>query len=1353
MLTLLENRVSVAAAGFSFIDAALLGILSCIEHVRTIRPSTIICLFLLLSCLFDAVKCRTLWLLNISSPLATVFTTNLTLKLVIFVLEIQDKRKSLLAAWERLSPEATSGIVGRGFFWWLNGLLLRGFKTSLSPSALYDIDEELQSGLLLRRLEADWQLRTKAGLRKYSLLCSMLHCTRVSLFLGVLPRLLLIGFKFCQPFLIHRIINYVDGDRGPDTDLVKYRLIAATGFVYISTALSKGFYEYKLCRFIVIVRGTLTAFVLHRNLHPEGATPAGPIGLTLANTDVDTICRSFQSIHEIWANPIEIAVAVWLLQRQLGLGCLGPAITLVVCLLGTIRLSKYMAPAQKSWNVSVQQRIAATSTVISLMKETKILALESIWFQNIQKLRLDELAVSKHFRTLITATNIFVTGNAPSMLGPVVTFGISILASRVGSETELSVAVVFTSLSIMGLLMEPLSYLVSAIPSLISCLGSFGRIQAFVSKEDTAPKSPKRAGKLKDTNTSAAAGSSVEMTGILKDACTVMKYSAVATNASFSFSHRTPPILHSINLCIVPSTMTAVVGKVGSGKTSLLRGLLGELHTTGHLETLAEGAAYCAQSIWLINSSIEANIVVGSTHQDDWYETVIRACALEADLEMLPLGDQTIVGSRGQSLSGGQRQRVALARAIYSRKRVLVIDDALSGLDTTTQAEIWHRVFGPAGLARQYELTVIISTHLMSHLEDFDQIIVLGDDGRVSVQGTFLEVKKSPYVQSLSFTEASLPDANIIHGNAKVASRETGHMKPCGEAKSYETSIGKSGDTSLYWYYLKPIGWVFGVTSLVLAVLDTFCQVFPQVWLKFWTENKFGDGQANVALYFGIFATVSILGLGVIGVHIWFMFVKIIPRSSLELHSILLRTVMGAPLSFFAASDTGSLINRFSQDLSLVDRDLPIALFTTSSGVLGCLAEAILIILGAKYLAVLIPFALGVLYCLQAFYLRTSRQLRQLHLQSQAPLNSHFLEMSEGITTIKAFRWRAYFLQESQIILDKSQQPYYLLLCIQRWLALVLDLFVSVTAILLVTFVVLIPSMTNTATVAIALYNVLGFSQSLASIITSWTDLETSLGAVSRLRNFQEKFPPELPSVTPRDPPAGWPSRGQICINEVSASYSRGTELVLRNCSIAISPGQKVAICGRTGSGKSSLLLAILGLINLESGSVTIDGINISQVPTSVLRSRIISIPQNPVLFPGTLRSNLAPASQLGEIVDTNKIIDSLKMVGLWDVIHLHGGLDVDVDDLQLSQGQRQLLSFARAIVCKETSKILILDEANSSVDQKLENEMARIIEEEFALHTMVFITHRLQALRGLHSVVKLDEGRVVSQVRVETRY
>ncbi|KAJ0166590.1 Multidrug resistance-associated protein 1 [Colletotrichum tanaceti] len=263
----------------------------------------------------------------------------------------------------------------------------------------------------------------------------------------------------------------------------------------------------------------------------------------------------------------------------------------------------------------------------------------------------------------------------------------------------------------------------------------------------------------------------------------------------------------------------------------------------GHLQTFADGAAYCAQSTWLNSSSIEKNILAGSTRQDDWYETVVRACALEADLALLPSGDQTIVGSRGRSLSGGQRQRVArfptrpadrgfeaLARAIYSRKRVLVVDDALSGLDPATQEEVWQRVFGPAGLVRQHEMTVIVATHQMKHLEDFDQIVVLGDDGRVSVQGGFLDVKNSPYLQSLScMEEANLPYAKSTHIHTKAFPAEEEHAKPCHQVnREHETSLGRYGDTSLYWYYLKPIGWVFGVTSFVLGLLDTFCQTFPR---------------------------------------------------------------------------------------------------------------------------------------------------------------------------------------------------------------------------------------------------------------------------------------------------------------------------------------------------------------------------------------------------------------------------------------------------------------------------------------------------------------------------------------------
>ncbi|KAJ0381888.1 hypothetical protein COL922a_013657 [Colletotrichum nupharicola] len=371
--------------------------------------------------------------------------------------------------------------------------------------------------------------------------------------------------------------------------------------------------------------------------------------------------------------------------------------------------------------------------------------------------------------------------------------------------------------------------------------------------------------------------------------------------------------------------------------------------------------------------------------------------------------------------------------------------------------------------------------------------------------------------------------------------------------------------------------------------------------------------------------------------------------------------------------------------------------------------------IGAKYLAAVIP-------------------MRFLDLQAQAPLLTKLVETIDGISTIRAFGWQGAYRDSSLHLLDQSQRPYYLLFCIQRWLTLVLDILVGAIAVLLVSLAMTIPESASTGAIAIALYN---------------TELETLLGAISRLRTFESKTPVEpSPSSEEQAPlPPNWPSEGRLEINNITASYSPDTRPVLQDVSLTLQPGDKAAICGRTGSGKSTLTLTIFKLLGLDSGSIAIDGIDISQVPNNVLRRRLIAIPQEPLLFPGTLRRNLFPRTEgLGadEVPSDEAIISALTKVSLWAAISLSGGLDTNVSNLALSKGQKQLLCLARAIVRKHSSKILVLDEATSAVDQETEEMMAKIIGTEFAAYTVVSIVHRPQALRGLHMVVTLQDGKIL---------
>ncbi|OHW90531.1 ABC transporter [Colletotrichum incanum] len=1262
----------------------------------------------------------------------------LSAKLIMFLLEIQEKRQFLFAALRNLSPETTSGIVSRGFFWWLNGLLRLGFKATLSPSLLYAIDGELQSGKLLQKLSKYWD--QKRGKGEHALLHSVCSTTKQAIVLTAIPRFILIGFKFSQPFLINRIIKYVDGDRGSYPKSVGYGLIAATGLVYLGNALSMGFYQHRLFRFITMIRGSLVSLIMSKNLELDvnsAADSSAP--LTLVSTDVRTICKSLEAIHEVWANPIEIGIAIWLLQKQLGLGSIGPAVTIVACAIGTAKLSKLMPKASKIWNGEIQKRITVTSKVLSSIKETKMLGMVDFLQQAIQGLRISELGRAKQYRVLVTYMNML--GNAPQMIGPVITFGIAILAQRINAGLSLSIATVFTSLSIIDLVAEPLAQLISSVPSLVASLGSFERVQAFL-EQGTTTSAAVRAGSSaaeRIIHETIQPREDTEMQVIPLQASNAQRDAAVVQNGTFALEPGAEPILRDINLHIRSSSITIIIGRVGSGKSTLLRGLLGELPSTGFVKGFEGDVAYCSQTTWLTTSTVQSNILGQTSLEDDWYRTVVHACALVQDFAQLPHGDQTVIGSKGQSLSGGQKQRVALARAIYSRKPVLVIDDALSGLDASTQHHVWNCLFSST----------------VNYLQYADNVIVLGDDGKIAHQGNFDAIRRTAYLRSLSVEESQRDDVTPFENEDSPESWKP-RKSPIkdAEADSEQDLLRRTGDTTLYWYYLKSIGWLYGAAGALFLALDCFVRVFPQLWLKFWTEDDAKTGSADTAMYFGVYCAISLIGLIVIGINVWIMFVMIVPKSSQNMHWTLLKSVMRAPLSFFVATDTGDLINRFSQDLSHIDRDLPTALFMTSLAVLDCFTGGVLIMIGAKYLAAAIPLALIALYCLQAFYLKTSRQMRLLDLQAQAPLLTKLIETIDGLSTIRAFGWQDAFRNASVDLLDQSQRPYYLLFCIQRWLTFVLDLFVGAIAVLLVSMSIIIPDATSTGAIAVALYNVLNFNRSLANLITSWTELETSLGAISRIRTFESQTPVE-PSPTEEASaylPPHWPAQGQLEIKNITASYTPDSKPVLNDITLSISPRDKIAICGRTGSGKSSLTLTIFKLLNLDSGSIVIDGIDIARVPNNILRQRLIAIPQEPLLFPGTLRTNLFPYGDvLGseETPSDDNLVDALKKVSLWSTISLHGGLSTDISNLTLSKGQIQLLCLARAIVRKNSSTILILDEATSAVDQETEELMARTIESEFADHTVISVVHRPQALRGIGKVVTMQEGRILMRLSV----
>jgi ATP-binding cassette subfamily C (CFTR/MRP) protein 1 len=398
-----QSRVSVTAAAIGLIDAVVLAGLSHMEHTKSIRPSTLIGGYLFLSILFDAAQCRTLWLSNVAGDaLKIVFTITLDIKILLLLLEMRERRN----LYGNYSPEATSGPFSRGVFWWLNNLFWRGYGALLSLESLYNIDEQLRSAYLLPRIQKRWSRGATSG--KHALAKTMALCLEWQIMASVFPRLCLIGFRFAQPFFVTRVIDYIGQDTARNSKDVGYGLIGAAGVIYVGLAISNGTYKHSTYRALTMVRGSLVSMIYSTtlNLNSTVASKEGSSALTLMSTDVERICSGLENAHEMWASPIEVIVAIYLLERQVGVACVVPGLVAGLCTFITFRISKHMGPNQKIWNEAVQKRIAVTSAVLSNMKEVKLLGLSGRWRDSIQDLREYELNLSKRFRKLIVYMNV-----------------------------------------------------------------------------------------------------------------------------------------------------------------------------------------------------------------------------------------------------------------------------------------------------------------------------------------------------------------------------------------------------------------------------------------------------------------------------------------------------------------------------------------------------------------------------------------------------------------------------------------------------------------------------------------------------------------------------------------------------------------------------------------------------------------------------------------------------------------------------------------------------------------------------------------------------------------------------------
>ncbi|KAL9109116.1 MAG: hypothetical protein Q9227_006207 [Pyrenula ochraceoflavens] len=898
----------------------------------------------------------------------------------------------------------------------------------------------------------------------------------------------------------------------------------------------------------------------------------------------------------------------------------------------------------------------------------------------------------------------------------------------------------------------PLFGMFEGIMDFMTALGCFDRIEKFLAAESRVDyrKSTRQVlspnGTLISAELADVAATEVGASASQKEKHDTSSKLISVRDAAFGWEIIDAPVLRGMSFDIRRSGITMLIGPVASGKSTLLKGLLGEVkYSQGIVEVTVTDLGWCEQTPWLMNESVERN-VTGFSHLDQaLYDEIIYCCDLMPDIETFPDGDQTIVGSKGIVLSGGQKQRLALARALYSRKEGMLFDDIFSGLDAATEKNVFDKVFGPHGLLRRWGTSVVIATHAVNLLPFADHIIALGKDGAIIEQGDFQTLNsKDGYVRSLCVRHADdIKDKQEVQLNQTKEQVKNGtRRKPTTKSRPPDDRKRQLGDTSVYHFYFQALGRPITIVFLFWQICWAFFQAFPTVWLKWWTDNNARYPSTYIGRYLGVYTGLQIIGLFSNAGLVYVSFQLMARKTGIRLHGIVLQTVVHAPMAFFSKTDTGSLTNRFSQDMQLIDASLPLAMMCVICNLLTCVAQAVLIASATFWLALSFPALLAVFYALQKYYLRTSRQLRFLDLEEKAPVYTQFLESLDGLVTIRAFGWEKACIERNYELVDKAQRPFYLLFMVQRWLTLVLDLIIMALALLVVGVAIKLRGTVSVGFTGVSLTQLVSWTEYAKLTILFWTQLETSIGAVARIKEFSEKTEDEnkMQGEQGEVPSKEWPDKGEVKFEMFGASYSNDSDnSVLDRINLDILPGEKVGICGRTGSGKSTMLHALFRLLPRTSGQILIDRIDISSVSLQTLRSRLNAIPQEPFFLAGTVKDNLDPFN----IASEGACAEVLHKVGLWNVVKEKGGLEVELEaESMLSHGQRQLFCLARALL--RPGKLVCLDEVSSSVDRKTDALMQEIIRREFQGRTIIAVAHRLETIADFDRVIVLDAGKVV---------
>ncbi|OAA69111.1 ABC transporter, transmembrane domain, type 1 [Cordyceps fumosorosea ARSEF 2679] len=1343
----LESQVAQAAAIIACISTVCMATMVVVGHRFFLRPPSFLGLALTVTAIFDV--CTT-WTYFHRSSLETIARLHVplpVLKLLLICLEEVSKRSLIRpeALRSSLGQEAFAGFWNRSLLFWVNPLLTFGFRREITMDLLPGVGPHLEAGSLYRNFRRRWD-KTNNTVSKFALVKACIGTVPWPFLYIILPRLLFIGFNFAQPFLLQDVVTTVASDSETPIDIVR-GLILATTAIYVGKAVSKSWYIHLRNQIMVSVRGILISAIYHKSLTLPADELADSAAITLMTADVAGVGQLISLSYESWARVLEMGLGIGILAAFVGAATLFTIIPTVITSVASAHVARRMMTTRKNWNEHMQDRVAETSNILAQIKDIKMLGLNSVLADRLQKQFENEVKVSMATRQQFAA--IFGISDFAQSMTPVLVVAGTIFWTRAGEP--ISVSRFFTTLAVVTLISNPLSSFVHSFGEWSTGFACLARIQKYLNMTETEDTRQFAMPTSGVTDNSPLPGAVSQASSNLRSRrrvpATVVPFAlqmvrvSVATESSGS-------ILDDVSLDVSFGTVAMVCGPVGCGKSTLLRTLLGEAPIRCGEVTLASlSIAYCAQVPWIQNMTIQNSILCGRPYNATLYRQVLYICDLNDDLARLSAREQTLCGSEGSNLSGGQKQRISLARALYSQAELLILDDPFSALDSQTSSTIRYRLFSESDYLANNMTTIVMTTSMRQHLVDADTIYRMEGRGRVE-QRTLEQIQSEAEPQSRAHLKRSTSESNSDGGstvNPAKTDSEPPEVKPAASSSSARDNLSRrnSGDFTLYKYFLRPAGFWCVLVWLVAVGIAAVSERMPQIYARLWL-----DRDADNLLYYIGYAGLGLVApvLSFLAAFAFFHLVNL--KSAPSLHWVLLDSTNGATFEFLAEQDAGALLNRFSQDISMATQELPMAIMPTVWGFVSMFIDVSIISSGATYAAPIIPFFLLVLFLIQHFYLRTSRQLRILELDSSKNLVRHSTESATGVEHIRALQLEEDFVGQFYLMLDEAQKPVYFLYAIQQWLTSAMDFVTATAAVCVVSLALNFKKSTSATAMGLALLGLISFSDFTAQTIRFFVAMENTFGAVARIRDFAGTTPKERDEGV-EEVPEQWPSSGRLDLNCVGAVYKADTEkphVALENITVSIKPGQTVGLVGRTGSGKTSVMLALLHLLEY-TGSIRIDGREVRSIPRSALRNHITTITQDGLELRASVRFNMDPlefSSRPGNFPTDDTLAGILRRVGLWDHVVGHGGLEASMRAMKFSVGQKQLFQLARAMLHRQVtrSRLVLIDEVTASMDEETEARMFHLMKEAFAGCTKVVISHRQALLADADVVLSMDGGR-----------